>query len=181
MESNPQKIITVLAHRDLWKNNLMFTFADENSYENPLQCILLDFQTVRYLPLSIDVVMAVICNTTRDHHEKNFKSYIKFYYQNLSKELQRFNLDLSSKMSFELFEKSCEYHKTLALIYNAVVVMITMAPPDYFTNFTEDQYKEYVEGNRSKFIFDIMEKDQVYRENLIEAIEAVIEFIFPLS
>lgn len=181
MESNPIEIIQVLAHRDLWKNNLMFTFADENSYENPLHCVLLDFQTVRYLSLSVDVLMAIICNTTRKHYEKNFKSYIKFYYENLSTELQRFGLDLSSKMSFESFVKSCEYHKLFALIYNAVVVMITMAPQDFFTDFTDDQYREYAEGNRSTFTFEIMENDQIYRENLIEAIEAAIEFIFSLS
>lgn len=180
MESTPENVVKVLSHRDVWKNNMMFKFDDEKSFENPLHCVLLDFQTVRYLSVTIDVLMAIICTTTRSHYEKNFNYYVKFYYDQLSSELEKFNINLTEKMSFESFIKSCDYHKTFALVYNCVVLMITMIPQDYFVDFSEDEYRDFAEGNRSKFILDNMNKDSLYEENLVEAVEAAIEFVYKL-
>jgi hypothetical protein len=167
METNPHEILKVLSHRDL-----------EESFKSPQHCVLLDFQTLRYLPLTVDVLMTIVCNTTRSHQEANFEKYIKFYYEVVSMELDKFNLSLKAKMPFESFTKSCEYHKTFGLIYNVVVLMITMIPQDYFVDFSEDKFRDFAEGNRSRFILEIMENDDEYRESLVEAVEAIIEFAF---
>jgi Ecdysteroid kinase-like family len=180
MESTQKDVLKVLSHRDVWKNNMMFKFNQNENFENPSHCVLLDFQTVRYLSISIDVLMAIICTTTRSHYEKNFSYYLKFYYKQLSMELQKFSINLSSKMSFENFAKNCEYHKIFALVYNVVVLMITMIPQDFFVDFSEDEFRDFAEGNRSKFILDNMKRDSFYEESLIEAVEAVIEFVYKL-
>lgn len=181
MESTPSNVITTLSHRDVWKNNIMFKFADDNSFENPLHCVLLDYQTIRYLSITIDALMAIICTTTRSHYEENYNCYLRFYYDQLASELKIFSIDLCSKMSFENFTKSCEFHKTFSLVYNCIILMITTIPQEYFIDFTEDEYRDFAEGNRSKFILDIMQKDSTYEESLIEAVEAAIEFIYQLK
>ena len=180
IESSPYKVLKVLSHRDIWKNNLMFKFDEKFGWEKPLHCVLLDFQTARYLSITVDVMMAIICTTTSDHQDELYDHYVKFYYESLSKELTNFNIDLKSKMSFENFVKSCDYHKTFAVVYRAIILMITTIPRDFFVKFSEDEYRDFAEGNRSKFVLDYMKKDALFSEGLIDAVEAAVKFIYKL-
>lgn len=180
MESSPHGVLKVLSHRDIWKNNLIFKFDDNFGWEKPLHCVLLDYQTARYLPITVDVMMAVICTTRRNHQDELCNYYVNFYYEKLSKELKTFNIDLKSKMTFENFSQSCDYHKTFALIYHVIILMITLIPRDYFVSFSEDEYRDFAEGNRSKFVLDYMSKDLYFSECLVEAVEAIVKFIYKL-
>lgn len=180
MESTQEDVLKVLTHRDVWKNNMMFKFGDDKSFKDPLHCVLLDFQTARYLSISIDVLMAIICTTTRSHQEKHFNYYLKFYYDHLLLELKKCGINLSAKMTFESFNKSCQHHKRFTLIYNVIIIMITMIRQEFFVNFSEDEYRDFAEGNRSKLIFDNMKQDSFYEECLVEAVEAVIEFVYKM-
>lgn len=180
MESSPSQVLKVLTHRDVWKNNLMFRFDDSAGDEKPLHCVLLDFQTARYLPITIDVLMAIICTTTRTHQDEHFDHYVNFYWKELAKELERFGIKLESKMTLEKFINTCDYHKTFALVYNVIVLMITLIPREFFCGFTEDEYRDFAEGNRSKFVLDYMSKDESYENRLVEAVEAAVEFIYQL-
>lgn len=180
MENSPFKVVKVLSHRDVWKNNLMFKF-EGNDWTKPTQCVLLDFQTARYLTVSIDVLMAIICTTRKAHHEENYEYYLKFYFDNLANELEKCNIDLSAKMSFKDFTQNCNYQKPMVLVYNVIVLMITMIPREYFIGINEDEYREFADGNRSKFILDFMNKDPFYSECLTEAVEAALESIFQFT
>lgn len=180
MESSPYKVLKVLAHRDIWRNNLMFKFDENFGLEHPVHCVLLDFQTARYLPITIDVVMAIICTTTTEHQEEFDSHYIGFYFEQLSKELRRFNINLEAIMSLDDFTNSFAYHKAFALVYNVIVLMITLIPREYFVNFNDDEYRDFAEGNRSKFVLDYMSKNSLYEKRLIEAVEASVKFIYKL-
>lgn len=180
MESTQDDVLKVLSHRDIWKNNLMFKFGDDKSFKDPIHCVLLDFQTVRYLSISIDVLMAIICTTTRNHQEKHFNHYLKFYYDHLLLELNKFGIDLNSKMTFDSFVRSCQHHKQFTLVYNVIIIMITMIQQEFFVNFTDDEYRDFAEGNRSKSILENMKQDSFYEECLLEAVEAVIETVYKM-
>lgn len=181
METSPNGILKVLSHRDVWKNNLMFKFDESLGDAEPLQCVLLDFQTARYLPITIDVLMAIYCTTTRNHQDEHFDHYIRFYYEELSKRLGRYSISLDSQMTLENFIKTCSYHKTFALVYNVIVQMITLIPKEFFVNFNEDAYRDFAEGDRSKFVLEYMSKDADYEKRLVDAVEAAVEFILKLS
>lgn len=182
MESSPHDVLKVLVHRDVWKNNLMFKFdGNDGDWREPTHCVLLDFQTARYLPITVDVLMAIICTTRISHQKEFYDYYIQYYYEHLTKELEKFNLNLSTKMPFDDYAKSCNYQKTFALVYNVIVLMLTMIPREYFLSINEDEFRDFADGNRSKFILDFMNKDSFYEECLIESVEAVVEWIFELS
>lgn len=175
MESVPYDVPSVLVHRDIWCNNLMFKL-DENS--TPLHCVFIDFQTARYLALTVDVVMAIICTTRREHHERLFDYYTTFYYEHLKSFLKSSGIDLEMIMTPESFAKSCNFHKSFGLVYNLIVLMNTTMPREYFVDFSEDQYRDFAEGNRSKFVLDCMNKEPFYKECLIEAVEAVLAHFY---
>lgn len=172
MESSPYDVPLVLVHRDIWCNNLMFKL-DESS--NPLHCMFIDFQTARYLALTVDVVMTIICTTRREHHERLFDYYINFYFEHLEKCLESSGNRREPIATKETFTKSCNFHKPFALVYNLIILMNTMMSREYFVDFSEDQYRDFAEGDRSKFVFEYMKKDPFYKECLVEAVEAVLE------
>lgn len=182
MEDSPHNVLKVLVHRDVWKNNLMFKFDGiDGDWKKPTHCVLLDFQTARYLPLSVDVLMAIICTTRISHQKEFYDYYIHYYYEYLTKELDKFNINLSTKMSFDDYAKSCNYQKAFAYVYNVIVVMLTMIPCEYFLSISEDKYRDFADGDRSTFILDFMNKDSLYEQCLIEAVEAAVECVFELS
>lgn len=174
MESCPTDVIKVLVHRDVWKNNLMFRLNDKNE---PIHCVLLDFQTARYLAITIDFMMALNCTNKRNSHE-TFESYMMYYYKLLKNELYKFDIDLCTKMSFESFKNGCEYHKLVAFVYNAIVVQITHLPREHFESYTEDEYRDFADGNRSKHILKFMDKDSIYSDRLIEAVEDILNYLY---
>lgn len=84
-------------------------------------------------------------------------------------------------MTVENFNKSCEYHKTFALVYNNIVLMMTSMKRENFVDFTEDEYRDFAEGNRSKFVFDYMLKDSFYKECLVEGVQAVVDHFYEVK
>lgn len=155
----------------------MFKHDEEGK---PLHCVLLDFQTARYLPITVDVLMACICGSGRRISDELYRHFISFYFELLTENLKHFNIDLQAKMPFDKFSASCDYHKTFAIVYNVIVLMITRIPRDYFIGASEDEFRDFAEGNRSKFILDFMAKDLSYSELLVEAVEAAFEFLYKL-
>ena len=183
---NPQiNIIKVLVHRDPWKNNLMFQFENDDktgkiNLEKPKHCVFLDFQTVRYLSLTHDVLMAIYSNTRKDNYGVNMMHYLMFYYDHLKLELNEKNIDIANKLNKELFLQSCSYFKLVALVFSAIVVMLTMIPVDYFTSLEEKEYEQFMIGARDEKVFKLMDKDPYYSECLVEIVDEIIETIYNL-
>lgn len=168
MESTPFEIPSVLCHRDIWKNNLMFS-------SNPIHCIIIDYQTARYLPLSVDLCMVIFCNTQRDHYEKLADHYVNNYYSHLSNKLEEFNVDINVIMSKENLKKSFEHHKYLAIVYNCIIIMLTKVPQEFFDGFEEQDFRDFADGDRYRLVSKFMEKDLKFSELLTDAIKAVVE------
>jgi Ecdysteroid kinase-like family len=176
MEKSPIcNFLKVLSHRDVWKNNLMFKFNDANL---PTHCVLVDFQTTRYLPISIDVLMAIICTTGRRHREENFENYLKFYYEQLETCLKNLDINLNTLMSFDDFTTTCEYHKLVMLIYRCILLMITLIPHEYHAKMTRDDVYKFCEVDKSEFVLNYMNEDEVYEKCLVAAVNDVLSNIF---
>jgi hypothetical protein len=171
MEESPFDIPRVLCHRDTWKNNLMF----RRSEDGRVDCVLIDFQTARYLPLTVDVNMAVILTTRRAKHAAMRSHFLQFYYENLSERLRAFGIDLKSLMSLESFEKGCEFHKRLFLVYKAIAVMLTQVPQELFEGFSEVDYRDFGQGDRCRLVLRFMEQNEFFKECLVEAVGGVVE------
>lgn len=176
MEKLPKgNFLKVLSHRDVWKNNLMFKCDELN---RPTHCILVDFQTARYLPISIDVLMAIICTTGRRDRKENFNDYLKFYYEQLESCLKNLDIDLKALMSFDDFTTTCKYHEQVMLIYRCILLMITLIPQEFHAKMTKDDVHQFCEIDKSDFVFKIMENDKIYEKCLINAVNDVLKNVF---
>lgn len=172
-------VMKVLSHCDAWKNNLMFTFADEG-FEEPTNCILLDFQIAKYLPLPIDVLIAIAANTRRSHCMEIMKDYLKFYYSRLEYELLKSGIDLKSMISFEKFIKSCEYFKHVALVYNAISIMISHIPTKVYAQMSVEEFRTFTIVSRNEVVANFMQEDSFYNECVTEAVEQLVEYLYEL-
>lgn len=168
--------IKVLAHSDLWKNNLMFKFEDKKGFENPKHCMILDFQFAKYSPLQIDVLMLIVLNTRRGHCEKMLEHYLKFYYNVLKRELVKNNIDLESIMSWKKFEESCEYFMHVAIVYNAITTMITHIAPEKYVQMTSEEYEAFIIKGRYPIVKTLMQDDPFYASCVLESIERLVDY-----
>lgn len=166
MESSPFNIPHVLNHRDLWRNNLMFA-------NTPIHCVLIDFQTARYLPLSVDIMTAIFCNTSQC--DEMMEHFLDLYYSNLSKKLKKFKIDVNSLMSKESLTKSCEYHKKFALVYKAIIQMLTKPPKELFNGFVEIDFRDFADGDRYRIVSSFMERDRRYNKLLSDTVKDIVD------
>ena len=175
--------INVFSHRDLWKNNLMFKFDEVDGkidYSSPKHCILLDYQIARYLPLTVDVLMAIVINTRKTHRQQNLEDYLTFYYERLGYELKEEGIEVSRKITFEEFKISCVEFMVLPLTINAVILTLTLMPSEYVKelNLNSDNFYKICNVFRDDVVMDLIERDDDYKECLLEAIEELIEYIY---
>lgn len=168
MEKSPYNVPYAVCHRDLWKNNLMFS-----TYSN--HCVLIDFQTARYLPLSVDLALIIFCSTEKNHYGKMINHYVNFYYKNLCEKLEKFDIDITSSMSEENLLKSCNYHKHFALIFESVLSMYTRTPKDFFNEFTDEDYLNFADGDRSSYVLKSMNENTNFDKIISDVVSSIVE------
>lgn len=84
----------VICHGDLWSNNMMFSYNDENE---PTNVSFIDWQITRYASPITDLVFYLFCCVTKELRDKHYDKFLRTYHQSLSDFLQR------------LFHKIIEY------------------------------------------------------------------------
>lgn len=174
----PSDTIKVFSHRDLWKNNLMFKFDVIGDFSNPQHCILLDYQIARYLPIPVDVLMAIVINTRRDHRQKFMEYYLEFYYEHLKQELAKEEIEIAGKISLECFKKNCQDFMVLPLTINAVILTLTQLPSEFMKDLKDADFNRICNIFRDDVVLDFIEKDANYKEYLLEAVEELIEYLY---
>ncbi|CAO1424018.1 unnamed protein product [Diamesa hyperborea] len=180
---NPQvNVPSVVCHRDLWKNNLMYKFAKTSDgnvdLNKPQHCILIDFQIARYLPITLDVIICILL-PSRNYLHENLS--IKYYYEQLSIELQKHNINIEDLITLDKFHEGCKYFKLLPLVMQPMFYSLTNLPTDYIISLLEtDESKNMKICNefRDDVILEFMEKDQFYQDTMIESVERLIEHLF---
>lgn len=176
-ETDDDVVPKVCCHRDLWKNNLMYRFANDD-FTEPLHCLMVDFQICRYLSLTVDVMICIL-TPSRDH--SNSDECIKFYYEELSSELKLHNIKLNDLLLWDNFVTSCEKFKPFPLIQQGLFWSLTNLPESYLTNLLTNDEKKYIRicnENRDDVVLEFIEKDAFYRETMIETVEKLIEYLF---
>ncbi|GAB0089206.1 uncharacterized protein DMENIID0001_037100 [Sergentomyia squamirostris] len=175
----------VLCHRDLWTKNIMFQFpkvetSDNLDYANPQHCLLMDFQICRYQPPAIDVLLTIFFNTRRPHRDQHFQTYLKFYHDFLTSELEQFDIDGNSKIPWNEFLTSCEYYKLMPLIFNCVYAPLTHLTPGVMVELQKSDPERYhivCNQDRNDFVLDHMDHDQYYNDYVTEVMEELLEHL----
>ncbi|XP_046389744.1 uncharacterized protein LOC124158617 [Ischnura elegans] len=81
--SKPSRTYTnVLCHGDLWANNIMFKYDDEET-STPASVVLIDLQLARFAPAMTDLLIFFHMSTTRSFREEHMKNLAVTYHNHL--------------------------------------------------------------------------------------------------
>lgn len=177
LEAPDSKIPSVCCHRDLWKNNLMYRFANDD-FSEPSHCLLIDFQISRYLPLTLDVIICILV-LSRDH--SNTDECLKFYYDRLRDKLLQHDVEITSIMSWHDFEVSAKRFQLFPLTQQGMFWSLTNLPDDFIPNLLANDEKEYMKisfEHRDALVLRMMETDEFYRTTMTETVERLIKYLF---
>lgn len=177
LEAPDTHIPRICCHRDLWKNNLMFKF-DNDDFGKPSHCLLIDFQICRYLPLTLDTIICIML-PSRDHSIVD--DCLKFYYERLRLELKLHHVQIEDIMSWVDFEVSCNHFKLFPLVQQGMFWSLTNLPDGFLPQLLAEDEKKYIRicnEDRGAFVLEQMENDEYYRETMTETVERLIEYLF---
>lgn len=163
-----KKYRNTICHADLWTNNILHKFENGSSVD----CILVDFQLMRYNLPAQDLMSFLFMCTDRKFRAQYFREMLDLYHLEFAKHFEDHGIDINNVLPYEEFLESCEEMKEFAVA-------------QYVSHFhcnalTSNQIKElyaddessgkYFFEDRGPFIAYICGKDPVYREKLRECI-----------
>lgn len=187
-ETSPSKVPKTWILRDIWKNNVMFNFAKDSMGESdlskPLHCILIDFQISRYLPITLDVLLVIFLCTRARHFKIHMDQYLKFYFEQLTKELLKYNLKIDEICTWENFMESVDEIMLLPRMMNPLYMSNSHLPPNVLGNLSVNDPAEYnrvVNVHRDDLLLEYVEKDQEYGDLMVEAVEDLVEYMFGIQ
>ncbi|XP_055551103.1 uncharacterized protein LOC129733330 [Wyeomyia smithii] len=177
---------SVIVHRDLWFNNMMFKFDNDPltgtiDYDKPKSCILIDFQIARYLPPAIDFLCTIYLLTRRCHRDEHYDFYMEYYYRRLSEKLQLLNLDIKVLLPWKQYVESLEHYRLVGLLWSGVLLAFVNLPEGFLGDLhvtDVDAYHEFCLVSRDATIMEFFQKDCNYRERLLDSVDETIEYLF---
>lgn len=181
-KSDPEAI-NVIGHGDSWANNHMYKIDQETG--EPLEIKLIDFQVVRYVPISRDVLyflyMCTSCEFRKNHEADVIKMYIEAFNENCVKmgRHERLNFD----QYYEEFNK-CRMYGLIFAVALRHMVYVDGCFPTGDDEVTEENFQNLLDGGtgksatmkefarnpvfRNEMIGVITEADATYHKMLID-------------
>ena len=78
-------------------------------------------------------------------------------------------------MSKENLVKSCDFHKKFALVYKAIIEMLTQPPKELFDGFVEQDFRDFADGDRYRVVSIFMERDKRYDQLLSKTVKEIVD------
>jgi Ecdysteroid kinase-like family len=159
--------INVLCHGDSWANNLMFKIDPVT--KTPTEIKMIDFQIVRYAPLSRDVLyfmyMCTSCEFRKKHETDIIRMYIKAFNENSVK------LGRSERITFEKFYEEFDKARMYGLIMAVSLrhmVYVQGCFPTGDDKITEENFQNLLDGGSgTKATMEEFSNNESFRNEMI--------------
>ncbi|XP_050085144.1 uncharacterized protein LOC126570999 isoform X2 [Anopheles aquasalis] len=171
-----------VVHRDLWFNNFMFQCSpDDSECDNPLDCLLIDFQLARYLPPAVDFLCALYLLTDRAQRDQQQKRLVEYYYNSFQRKLALLGLDATLLLPREQFEETLAHYRLVGLVWAGVLhgfVNFPQGMMDDLHQTDSDTYTRMSMVNRDDFVLKYYDCDRFYRDRMNDIVNETIEYLF---
>ncbi|KAG7305993.1 hypothetical protein JYU34_008562 [Plutella xylostella] len=167
--------LNVVAHKDLWTNNIMFYYKDGK----PVKSLLLDFQCLRYGPPGFDVMTFIYLNTSAAFRHTFERSLLQHYYDVFDKTV---NEDTKKRLqnlgyTFEEFCKWCEKGRMFGILEAVAIFPYTLMEPraaqECFDN--PKTYEYYCDVDRTAPVVGHAHESRIYKERILETCEEFVQ------
>nr|XP_033325397.1 uncharacterized protein LOC117219936 [Megalopta genalis]XP_033325408.1 uncharacterized protein LOC117219936 [Megalopta genalis] len=167
----------VLCHGDLWANNILFKYDDD---EKPVECCLIDFQLARYNPPAHDVLCFLQFTTVRQLREDHCNELFKIYHETVSAALKDANLDIEKLLPWDGFVESIDDLRKMCILHGILNIPIMLLEPvaasKYFSREPE-LLENVLYVDRTPLMCEQMRDVPRYRERLIDALLELHEHV----
>uniref|UniRef100_A0A182NEB7 CHK domain-containing protein n=1 Tax=Anopheles dirus TaxID=7168 RepID=A0A182NEB7_9DIPT len=174
LAENTDEFRSVVVHRDLWVNNIMFKYdLTDTLRKSPKDCVLIDFQLARYLPPCVDYLCALYLLTDREHRKQHEEMYVEYYYQSLQAKLNAFDIDGSAVLSKEQFKRSLNHYRLVGLVWAGVLHGFVNFPKGVLDKLHQEDPHTYTRmsmEDRDDFVLAYYDSDHFYRQRLDDVV-----------
>ncbi|XP_076270087.1 uncharacterized protein LOC143202436 [Rhynchophorus ferrugineus] len=167
-----EKYRNAFCHGDIWSSNILFSYNHDGQ---PTDCKLVDFQLTRYCPPAQDLLAHIYVTTRKITRTLYMESLLDEYYEDMSRIIHSFSLDIEKILPKKDFLDSCRYMKSQAICQALLYVPINTITDrqELFTN--PDLFEATIMTSRNEFIERMIKKYESYGENLKELVEDLYE------
>lgn len=165
-----KKYRNVICHGDLWANNLMFN----NKEAHQPECVLVDFQTLRYAPGVLDILQFLYLNTTPNYRKQHERELIELYATVLEKTVKD-NDETKTAIVPSLEEILEAYHD--ARHFGASIASFYLP----FILVDQEKMKEMLGGqdalfsDRTEATFAYMKQNESFKNRIEEVIKELAD------
>ncbi|KAL1513311.1 hypothetical protein ABEB36_002733 [Hypothenemus hampei] len=169
------KYRSVLIHGDLHTKNVLFKYTKNL----PEDCVLINFGCCKYFLPAYDVLTLIFFSTTKLFRQHYFTYLIKFYYESLHKELLKYELHIDRCFTFEDFKQTVNYLMPSIKLRTLLHLQDFGAKPGFYKSLQKDEkaYYTYLNEDKSAFIEELLQRDPIFKDLLIEATQELLEVI----
>ncbi|GJQ77974.1 hypothetical protein Trydic_g2335 [Trypoxylus dichotomus] len=82
----------VIAHGDVWCNNILFKYEDQSNPSKPTDIAILDYQAIRLSSVAIDLSF-FLCVSCSKESMSSLDTYLQYYYEKLAQNLSKMDFD----------------------------------------------------------------------------------------
>lgn len=175
-QNGDQKYNRVLSHGDLWLNNLLYKYDDTGKIAD---CLMVDFQYIRYAPPAHDVTFAIYYSSNKELRCEKFDHFLRVYYQYLTNELNRYDLDINDICPIEEYEESCKLYLTIAKIIKGIYAPVSALPQERLQDIASknEDYHNYLIEDRRPLARKFMQEEPSFYDVIIENLMDIYEGI----
>lgn len=166
----------VCCHGDLWRNNMMFKYEKGNL----LDCVFVDFQLNRYAPPAHDVTFLIYQISDKNLFRKHYQHFLDKYYQCLTEELLKIDLDITDVLPLQEFEETCKLHlritKLIKAFYSTMLASSQKTCQKIMGN-SKTAY-DFLFVERRPYCKKLFETEPNYKETITNLLENIRDSIF---
>lgn len=176
--SASSKYRNVICNGDFWTANILF-----RQDECDISGYLIDYQLTRYCPAPLDPLFFIYYNTNKETRTKCMVFLLNKYYEELSKILEEYGIEIEAIYNYDDFVESCKDMKYAAIWQALNQVQGIQFPNNVVPTDPQEEIHFWVE-ERSKYLGEAW-KDDLYRQKITELIQELFsafkeEYIEPL-
>ncbi|XP_023015324.2 uncharacterized protein [Leptinotarsa decemlineata] len=169
----PSRFRSVICHGDLWGSNILTKSGQDGK---PKSCFLVDYQLTRYGPPAMDLLFLLYTNTDKETRKQYMDAAVREYHEELSRILNKYDVDVNNIYDFETFLESCEYVRSAVICQAACYLQILLCPKEkikMINDSPEDSLHFYL-VDRSDVFLEAMEYEP-FRKRMEEIVEDLCE------
>ncbi|KPI94428.1 hypothetical protein RR46_04496 [Papilio xuthus] len=166
----------VICHRDLWNNNILFHYKDVSNTE-PDDCVLVDFQAVRYQEPAGDVMLLLYCNLDPIYRENKIYLYLNYYYEQLQRILFEKGIEINDVLKKEMFLTSTEEQRLWGMVVSACLIPQFWLDDSLITTTFGDteNFNQILSKNKGAFIIKMMAMNEGYKSTVMGVFDEIVE------